>query len=86
MKKTINAFMITKNCNKELKENKNSELKNGSYNIKKDSISFLTKKGEALVIVINPKTIDTVATLNDNVIQIKENNIAEVKNKFYSFI
>jgi len=33
-----------------------------------------------------PKTINTVAILNDNVIQIKGNNISEVKNKVCSFV
>ncbi|MEK6263357.1 MAG: hypothetical protein N2B06_01010 [Clostridium sp.] len=33
-----------------------------------------------------PKTINNVATFNDNIIQIKGNNIAEVKNKVYSFV
>lgn len=81
----INASIIASAYNKELYKNENSELKKGFYKIKNDSISFLMKKGEALVIHFNPEIIDSIATLNSNVIQIKDEDVIELKNKINSF-
>ena len=83
--KPITVTLFANAYDNELKTNPHSKLKEGTYSVDNDRISFLTKKGEGLVLNLNIQHIDIIATFNQIVIQIKDHNMTEVKNKIYAF-
>ena len=83
--KPITVALFANAYDNELKTNPHSNLKEGTYSVDKNRISFLTKKGEALVINLNIGHIDSIATFNQSVIQLKDNDSSEVRKQIYIF-
>lgn len=83
--KPITVALFANAYDNELKTNPHSNLKEGTYSVDKNRISFLTKKGEELVINLNIGHIDSIATFNQSVIQLKDNDSSEVRKQIYIF-
>lgn len=78
--------LISKAYVTELIHNKNTHLKEGTFQTSGEKISFITFKGEPLLLNFNSKDVDIAKFFNPSVIQVNTNNdLEKFKKNIYSF-